>query len=456
MKNTKHPRTSGGFYRLLSASLIAMSALMFSCTNPDELGLDFIDDQLGTKYTDTLTIEAHSVKVERLRTDMAGNLLAGYINDPVFGKTQAGFYVQFRLSSNNVYLGQGALIDSVVLSLVYGGFYGDTLHSQKFTVWEITEPFLRADTSIQYYSNQSLEISENFIIEKTFAPRIKSLVDTTTHKTWPPHLRLKLSDEFANKLLAAGDTASASYSMSNNEVFTNAFPGLFIQGQPIEQTGAIVYFPATNTYNRLNIYYKNPPSNAQKTLTINVREESAKYNRFDRFDFVGASAGLYQQVVLGDTAMGDSILFVSSMAGTKVKLKVPHLKEIGKLGNRVAVNKAQLIITADTSFVNPAHFKLLDRFGLVGVKTDSTIYYLRDDDSFIGGTYFGGGYASKTKQYVFNVTRHVQDVIDGKTENFDLNILAGGAFTNAGRSVLFGPKHSQYPMKLIIAYTILE
>ena len=47
------------------------------------------------------------------------------LRDPFFGDNLAGFVTQIALSESNVDLGNNPVVDSVVMSYSYSGYYGD-------------------------------------------------------------------------------------------------------------------------------------------------------------------------------------------------------------------------------------------------------------------------------------------------------------------------------------------
>ena len=142
----------------LSVFFIA-AALLTSCSDPSTVGIDLVPDATGgtTFYTDTITIETSVIREDSLKTDESLALfnLAGSYTDPVFGLSRASFYAQFRLPNNNANFsfGSSPVLDSVVLTLAYADYYGDTVTQQQFEVYRLDESMFK-DSS--YYSNDAL------------------------------------------------------------------------------------------------------------------------------------------------------------------------------------------------------------------------------------------------------------------------------------------------------------
>ncbi|MBE0641954.1 MAG: DUF4270 family protein, partial [Bacteroidales bacterium] len=116
--------------------------LASSCKkDPVEVGLGIQpeEDMIGVYYSDTTTILAYSKVNDSVRTDETVLSLAGSYFDPVFGTSTAGFFTQFLLSSNKADFGFSPTLDSLVISLAYGGYYGNEEGEITLRVYEVTE-----------------------------------------------------------------------------------------------------------------------------------------------------------------------------------------------------------------------------------------------------------------------------------------------------------------------------
>src|SRR5690606_33977804 len=115
------------YLKYLKITGAAIILLLFSFCKEPVLKDDSLlpDEKLGLVFTDTLTLIAHTVREDSLRTDEMPDNLLGKMDDPIFGKSYASVYFQLRLLTNNVDLGSGVQLDSAVLMLRYSGKYGD-------------------------------------------------------------------------------------------------------------------------------------------------------------------------------------------------------------------------------------------------------------------------------------------------------------------------------------------
>ncbi len=148
----------------------------------------------------------------------------GSYYEQIFGTSTASFYTQVRLSSVNYDFGPNPVLDSLVLTLDYNGYYGDTNSSLAIHVYEVSEQMYRDSA---YYSNEDIS-NEGFDYANThFIPRPNTPVypvsDTIAEL---PRLSIRLSDispDLGNKILNA-DSAS----LADNANFVNYFKGLYV------------------------------------------------------------------------------------------------------------------------------------------------------------------------------------------------------------------------------------
>ncbi|MCD4724838.1 MAG: DUF4270 domain-containing protein, partial [Bacteroidales bacterium] len=140
------------------ASIILISLLLIACNKrPDQIGLNLQPEsaELLVIFDSETGLLSHSVREDSVRTD--GNAIKtamlGSMLDPVFGKTTAEIFSQFRLSENGHDFGTDAILDSLILSLAYTGLYGDSLSSQTIRIFELSESM---DPDSTYFSNQSV------------------------------------------------------------------------------------------------------------------------------------------------------------------------------------------------------------------------------------------------------------------------------------------------------------
>lgn len=437
---------------LLSTTVFAL-LLTFSCSKkPERIGDNLQPDQNSIQlfYTDTVSIVAYSVPEDSIRTDSPSNILFGSMKDPVFGSTTAGFFTQFRLSTNGHSFGANPQLDSLVLQLAYSGHYGDTTAIQTMQVYEL-EQNINIDSA--YYSNRVLPVGETDFASYEFAPLPRTPFPFRGD-TLPPLIRVPLT---ANSAALGEKILNASVTdLETTDNFKEFFNGLYITANPLATGGAISYLNLPSTLSRLTIYYSNDSDDSLR-YEFFITNSEAHFNRYDHNEFQDASSDFQNQVVQGDTLAGQQKLYVQAMSGVKTKILFPNITKMqDPSGNKIIINEAKLIIYASDlaeGYGAPSQMAL--------VINDANKAYQVLPDQLEGDTYFGGKYKPSIKAYQYRITRYFQDmVLAGENkDNYGLYFLVFGASSKADRWVFNGTTPAAdtlKPLKLQLIYSIVN
>lgn len=422
-----------------------LGILALACKKePDLIGLDLLPagDRLSIDFTDTSGLVAYTVREDSLRTDELSLNLLGSISDPVFGVTNASIFTEYSLSKSNISFGDNPVADSLVLTLTYKGVYGDSMAQHTVRVYELADTLYY--DGAYYSNNDTVQVLPELIGQATFVPNFEE-ADSVDGEFVSPHLRIMLSQEFANRLLSA-DSAT----LANNENFQNVFKGLYLSPQPVTTpgTGSIIYFNLLDAVSRLKLYYHNDSDTT--SIEFPIGSYSARFTHFDHGGYAGASPLLTQQLS-GDTTSGSQRLFIQAMAGTKVKVRIPNLKSLAAT-KRIAVNEALLIVRiADTSGV----YAIPGQIAVREITSTGTLVALPDEED--EGSTFVDGTASSGTEYHFRITRYIQNrLLNPDEPDYGLMLIAVGSSLNSNRVILYGPGAEGNQMKLQIYYTLVE
>lgn len=425
------------------------------CKDPEIGTLEVLpgSETLGLLTNDTSTIISFTQQDDSIRSDETSLNLLGIYNDPVFGTAIAGIYTQVRLSVENYNFGDpsNVFVDSVVLSLAYSGIYGNTV-PQGFRVFELSESM---NKDSMYYSTKT------FLMEPSPAGSVSGLVPDLTDsvnvggQNEPPQMRIALKNSFGQKLIS-----ESGYFFGSNTDFLSKFSGLAIlpdtSTAPAAGDGAILYFDLKSPFSRLTVYYSGqkyhsvrPDSTepVSKKYEFLINDNCARVNNF-AFSRPGIS------IFASDSLAGNNNIYIQSMAGARAKIKVPFIESfIGK--GRIVVNKAEIILKVEdntTGLFSP-HSGLF----LTNIDSSGKAGFLLDQ--FEGDDHYGGTFNSSAGEYVFNITRHMQYLLnnyyEGKDYNNGMFLMGGGKAVNASRTILKGNLSSSGGIKLKISYTPL-
>ncbi len=438
------------------AGFFLVAAFFISNCKDDQnsLGLDIQppNDKLHVLSTDTTAVIAYSQLVDSIKTDETSLSLLGSMSDPVFGSSTAGFCTQLRLGQTAYSFGSSPLPDSLVLTLKYNGFYGDSSADMTVKVYELDEQIL-FDSS--YYSNHSVAFKETLLARKTFIPDFADsvLIDSVRYA---PHLRINLTSITQN--LAVKLLEAPADSMASNTSFLNYFYGLYVTAEPVGSGGSIIYFDLMSSVSGMTLYYHNSTDDSlQFTYTIN--SNCARFGKFDHNYNLGSPA-FKAQVLNKDTSFGKSICYLQAMAGVKTFVRFPNIKNFYANG-KIAVNEARFFMSSLE--LNPF---VAAATSLALVKKDSTGGYNLLEDQLNGTDYFGGTYDKNNHGYWFRITTSIQELMRSENQDttfrdYGFELYVSGGAVNAQRVVLNGssplnPELFSKRMKLVITYTKLN
>lgn len=414
---------------------------------PQQIGesLQPNSSNIQVAFSGNQDIVAEVQRVDSISTKSASLSLVGNLNDPHFGNSNISFYTQIGLTSNSLQWEDGATTDSIVMQVLYSGYYGDTLTPLTLKIHEVTQDM--AGDSAVYYSNTSYEVGEEWA-NYTFTPRPR----TKTFINGADTIGYNILQIPVN--VALGDKLMQSDFASNTD-FMNYFKGLRFSCEPAAGTGSICYFNLLNTKSYLRIYYHNDYDTT--FCDFNISDKYIRFNHFEH-DYSVAQA----PIIFNDTAT--EYLYAQSTAGVRTRLVFPNLAQWAKeLNTNVLVNEAKLILTGANDLINgvvndTAIFKQPAQLVVVKANEDGSYGIL--PDQLVGTNYFGGYYDSKTNQVWFRISEYVQDLIlaGPDAENYGLYIYTYAGAYNATRWIFHGPNSpiDEYKIKLELIYSRID
>ncbi len=430
-------------------TFLLVALLMASCNKkPEQVGLDLqpTSVRLSVVFDNSAGLLSHSLREDSVRTDVnvVKTAMLGSMLDPVFGKTTAEIYSQFRLSENGHDFGDAPVIDSLVLSLSYSGFYGDTMTSQTIRVFELDQDL---DPDSAYYSNQTVSDYGVELASMTFVPAPTDSV-TVGGDAETPQLRIRLSDDFAQKIVDADGTV-----FEDNENWLEFMKGLRITTDPVSSSGGIMLFDMLASNTALTIYYRTEDSQDTLLFTFLSNSNCARFTAFDHNNYLEASPEFRAQTIDGDTSLGENLFYLQSMGGVKAQIRLPDIRDFLDK-DTVAINEARLIFNI---YDDGTELEAPPQLGLAMIDEDGD--YVPLPDAGESATYYGGYLNDAGTQYFFRISRHVQQVLNGDTPNYPLALLITGASFRANRVILHGPDslvNGDRRMVLNVIYTSLS
>lgn len=429
---------------LLALLFGAVATTYTSCKEPELVGIEVLpDDGYGVAWVDTFTLELSTITDDSIYTSNTSSsvYLLGEMNDPQFGGTRTEFYTQFRLPTANLTFLNGSVVDSIVLNLVYAGAYGDVSKwagTQRFGVYPLEEVIYDTTT---YYSNHARAYSTAPLAQVQVRPNLVSDVRLAADTIpLPASLRIRLDDALGQQIIGADPLVT----LATDTSFAKVFKGLAIVPENsglAPGQGAILYLNLASGYTRVELYYTDTSA---KKLMFPINALSAAHSHITHQHPLAITS------ILGSTEAGRQETYVQAMAGLKMRVQIPHLNDLRQLGT-VAINRAELVLPladGDLSKYGPP-------LALSATESDSLGRSLFIVDPFEVEGHFGGEYRSGTRDYVMNVARHIQDLLNRPATDPYHGLLIRST-VDARRVIFNGSEHADRPVKLRLTYTIID
>jgi len=371
------------------------------------------EDVLNGKFSDTSTILAHTIRVDSMVSFNDGIKFIGSNQDPVFGRTDASLYTKFSLPNNitNVSFGNDASLIKAEIKLVVKtlDFLGDYLSPLHYQVFEMNK---NINTDKFYFSNNTSLINYSNLLgaySGTYSVENGTLV-----------LSISVNTVYASAILTNPQF------LLNNTVLHNTYKGFYITTattplNPVNKQGVITRFDLDNQKSGLFLYYQNgSPEPTKETKTFRFTFGGTNVVRFNevKHKFNDGAHPLLTSQLAGDTTKGSQALFLKGLGGTKIKIHLPHLENFTANG-KISVNRAEIRFRVDVNINGtdgkyPAPLKL----AILGIDSLGRENYTYDQLNSIDFARYGGDFIPATNEYIFNISRDIQALMDGKKKNY--------------------------------------
>jgi hypothetical protein len=476
-------RNFPGLYTCAIAFLLISAA---SCTKIDStsIGSDLIPavDNVTT-FSTTIDINGTQGTFDEsaTRTGIADlHVLGAITNDPVFGKTQAEIFLEMKPRSYPFFFGvakdtiddiidPSTGFDSAVLCLSVKSYYGDTDRVQKFQVYTIKNS--NTDFNDSTYLLNYKPDGGNYgirIDDGTSSTDPGRLADTfhypgSAKLTITNQIRIKLTQDFLNTLIADRDTSSGGNGVYKNDTtFRNFLKGLAIIPELSSNPNGLFYINITDAATRLEIHYRKKNAGVVDTSFSSF----AFFPSLDKSIARSPQANYLQRDSSGSELVSrqPDALYILSSPGTYANLEIPQL---ATFPNSI-IHRAEIILEQvpssdatikeiDKKLLPPAYMylDLIDtpatpKFKPIYYDLNTSNSYDPDNSTFffpsqgINYSYFGGYLKSKVNTngdsifyYDFNVSRYVQNLITKRTHNYKFRLSAPYEITYYDKKINF-------------------
>lgn len=457
------------YIKKLSFFFITVMITITSCVEPTDIGQELLEnDFIGHGYLDDFEIQSRTERSDSLLTyfpfSPISSFFIGNMTDPFYGLLKTSFTLEAGLYRT----GGGAILNSpqftdvtldsvvLVLKLDKGLAYGYT--NERFTI-DFNELETRLAAADNYYSNLEPDLKSFGGLDEQvqYFPRIENVdyldySNTETFDAEPdtvslPFIRFRLDDAFGQKFI---DADSLNY--VTDSTLLDFFKGIQISSS--SKNGGIIGFDKVSidvgdSQGGIYVYYSNDAGEAgeYKFSFSDYRVHTGQYYHDYSHSMV--------EPFLENPSLGDSITFIQGLAGLNTVVTFPNMDQLqGKIVNKAELRVNVNALEGDSPFYNPPVEQIV-----IYAKDDDGVLREINDFSFASSLLslqFGGtlvkGDEDNPDYYLFNISNHLQEIIDGKAPN-EIYLSCYNSSRNPNRVSLYGAKHSQYPMELKVNFT---
>jgi hypothetical protein len=311
-----------------------------------------------------------------------------------------------------------------VLSLVYeGGYYGN-LNPQEWEVFELSEDII---VDSVYYTNTEKGIYPQNLVKPGygFQPILPEEYIQTETDSLIPQLRLRLREDLGERFV----DVSGSSELANNTNFISYFKGLYVRSATPD--AGVIRFDLLHPSSKLTMYYRNVMSGDTLSFDFNINSDCARYNRYS-FDYSGTPF----ESISDSPLSGTDYCTIQAGSGLKTRLVFPGIKALNENETRT-INKAELILPVREDL--QGDFAAQSQLFVLTTNEDGETISI--PDQFEGPVHVGGQYDASDKEYRFNISRFIQDVLNGTAASDTLFLVSNNSGVSVNRVILGGTEY---------------
>jgi Domain of unknown function (DUF4270) len=450
--------------------------IFLSCKNKEFSSIDnpVEEDKIAGTRVVFNDIGGYTILDDSLESKGLSSVYLGSLYDPIFGRTDASFYMNFEIEGgqSNVSLGINPVIDSMVLYLKYSSStYLDTAQVLKISVNELNE---KVSVQTKFNAKTKLDVLAKNLVEKADSlfvinrKRVVAVADTITS-----YLKIKLD---------TGTWARIKGSLASTDVLQSSFKGLYITTETSlfnNGKGAMATLNVSDARSALVCFYHQKDST--KTKRLNLTSKTASTLTFNRYSPVYTSGNLGLPAISID--LNNSLdptkvnkkLFLHGFGAYVAKLNLSgytpdnnlsflanptnlaarYFDSIRNIGGQIGINRALILLKPETNYFSVDYKRPLFLSMKAYTFSGNKISMLEDSLDITGG-FLGGAYDDIKGAYVFNITQTMQKLVERKLALRSLRISVGAENRSPNRVVLDLDRNSVNKPELEIYYTRLQ
>jgi len=432
--------------RLLGLLAISLMSLIACNKDAIELGVGLLDVESIGIFTDTIPVSLQTVYGDSLPTyrntvffDSRTHPL-GRIEDPIFGNSEGIIYLGvgkgFGLPNF-----ENTTLDSFVISIPFDSLarYGDLDFEQTIEVYQLEEKFLDFGVDTLYSDTTfmlgplvgSTNVTARYGVNDTVLLNVPQ-GDTTALLSRRQSLRIPLEMGLGEAILADSNLIESDTTLAE-----------FLKGFVLKSSGTTNSFMGLNLSNTggstLSIYYTNNEG-AKRVYDFSLGD--IRYINLAH-DYIGSE--IEQNIDLPDP----EYTYIQSMAGTNIEVDLDSVKSLsGNLINRVQLEVTIASHPDDDTITYPPIENIFATYrnedgnlqlisDISGLTDNQFELTLTNIEGFFGGSIVEVEENAMTyRKYFFNLTNHVNSIIDGDITNTKVTLVSFNKQERVNRSII--------------------
>lgn len=444
--------------------IFILSILLFlqACQNSSLVGSDLLDqDGIVVKFTDTTslnfaTVSASDSLVTRSSERNLAKLFVGQMTDEYFGSTEAIPYFRPTIGGKlpDFYmddLEQFVTIDSVIMYVALDTtlLYGKYLEPHQITPIQLESEI---DANQTYYKFDKLNVSNPLGPQSTVIGSKNNYQIVYAEDTFNlnPALRIPLDKSIIDNVIMdttmfKSDTSFAKYikGIALYDETNNSVLGLDFE---IAQS-------LSSPLNKMVVFYTDSVQKVQMFPIIGARSQYVKR------DHSGSVAESVKDVLNDEQGLA----YIQSYNEYDVKVEIPNATQ--QNWGDVLIKKATLEFTVAAldgdDLYDAVPFVICEK-----LNEDGERVVIDDLERIITqklnvSQIFGGSLTEVTEngvdlmKYSLNITEYFKNLIQKDSDTPSTIYLTPGApLRSVGRTIIYGPNHEEFPMKLNVLYSL--
>lgn len=405
--------------------ILIIGAIFFNYSCNDEanlIGADLIpvDDKIGYYYdTTSLNFTSFIETQKHFRTRNQTSYYIGLVNSTYHGSLTGSVASQFK-PNNSKTVFTDATIDSAVLYLSIDTIYG--VKNTAFALHAYTLDTVISDDPIYYTSSDiSTMYSETNKINTGFRVQGDSLLVLPLDPTFTQYL--------ASHTFLLGDTAFS------DSLFKVLFKGIAIIPENLSDMGGQLYkFNTTSGFSKISVFYND---------SLSLPYYFSTGNRFGTYNY-NLDGSILESLLENQPTENDSLIFLQGFSGVNTKIILTNYISWIDVA-KYSIIKAELIVPIFETGESSSYY-FPSKLYLAHADSDTTFVSTIDASN---SKFFDGKVDLTKNQYRFDISRYMQNLLNGKTTDSCMYIKINNNNYEPNRVVL----KSGNNIKLKVTYT---